>query len=622
MSYISAIIVDFGSSNSGCARIELEKGKPSYTLPVFLQGSQYYAKDETWFYVHPMLWERIMTNYASLSDDDFKIRSRVLPRTECPTVIWGRQHIWANAALIENEGWIGFKHFKMNLYRQEDYLTNGVEVPIKEVVRIFLRILKIECLMFEKDRRHRIVDREEIQWGVTIPTIWTDAEKALMTEVASDVFGNHVRILSEPEGPILSELLHSQGDGCFSLKQGRVSLVVDLGGGTTDITLMEEVSEDPACEYPLKVIASTDGVGVGGNNIDEAFWNYLLRLLSQGRTDDGGMKYDSLTDKELKECLLVPFMSNVRDYIEMENEWLRFKHKESSKINFPPAYRMWLKAHGHSQIVTYLTDLMVGNTEIEVSDLRKKVFEPTFERICRKIETFLKGNIDKIPANQQMFFLIKAGGLSLSTELRDRIDAIVAGLNLQYTTNLSFAPVSTSGSIMDGACIVLLNRKIINRKASCNIFYDMGTDLFFLKKSYAHFGVDITLGQLNEIFEEDKNAGAVVGEKAVPVAIEGHYFKDHESLFYPRNKEQDSIPFTFYGTVGKYIVLPSNNPKCFVLGARNFETKHHMSFKLIVDFNESPLNNNFHYYVMEKDSGEIMDEANISIAPNNKNQVI
>ena len=257
MPYISAITIDFGSTNSGCARIELEQGKQSdYKLPIFLQGSQYYAKDDTWFFVSPSFWKRILKEYEKLSDEDFRIRSRVLPQTEQPTVIWGRQHIKANADMIEKEGWIGFRHFKMNLYHHEDYKIGAQRVPIKEVVRLFLRILKIECLAFEKDRRHRLVSREEIQWGVTIPTIWRDAEKALMTEVASDVFGNHVRILSEPEGPILSELLHSQGDGKFTLKLGRVSLVADLGGGTTDITLLEEVSEDPTCEYPLRVIAS------------------------------------------------------------------------------------------------------------------------------------------------------------------------------------------------------------------------------------------------------------------------------------------------------------------------------------------------------------------------------
>ena len=621
MPYISAITIDFGSTNSGCARIELEQGKQSdYKLPIFLQGSQYYAKDDTWFFVSPSFWKRILKEYEKLSDEDFRIRSRVLPQTEQPTVIWGRQHIKANADMIEKEGWIGFRHFKMNLYHHEDYKIGAQRVPIKEVVRLFLRILKIECLAFEKDRRHRLVSREEIQWGVTIPTIWRDAEKALMTEVASDVFGNHVRILSEPEGPILSELLHSQGDGKFTLKLGRVSLVADLGGGTTDITLLEEVSEDPTCEYPLRVIASTDGVGVGGNNIDDAFWTYMLRLLSKGRKDDHDMEYDRLTDDELKECLLTPFVGHLKDYIEMEDCWLQFKHGESASLKFPSSYRKWLMNAGHNQIADYLTGLMIGDIRMDLSELRKKVFEPTFDLICGKIQSFLNENIDKIPRDRSLFIEIKGGGLSLSSDIRNRIDAIANGLNLKYTTNLSHDPVFTSGSIMDGACIVLLNRKIIHRKAPCNVYYDMNVTLVMLKEFYKKLGVNVSIGELNSIYEKEMERGAEIYEKAVPVAIMGDYCKDHESFFTPARENQDSIRFTFYGTEGKRIVLPHGNPDCFILATREFDTRHYTSFKLVIDFNETMNNNNFHYYITAEENGELLVEDNIPILPNPNNE--
>ncbi len=252
MNYCSAIVVDFGSTNSGCARLDLGQGSTNYCEPIFIQGNQTYAKDNTWFFVRPDFWGRVISDYGQLTDSDFRILSREMPYTKEPNIVWGRQHIRAMADTIEEEGWIGFKYFKMNLYLNKNCEVGNQEVPIKEVVRLFLRILKIECLDCEKGRRNREVLSEEIQWGVTIPTIWGDRERKVMTEVASEVFGSHVRVLSEPEGPVLSGLIHSTGDGIFSLKKGRVNLVVDLGGGTTDITLLEETSDDAAYFHHLE----------------------------------------------------------------------------------------------------------------------------------------------------------------------------------------------------------------------------------------------------------------------------------------------------------------------------------------------------------------------------------
>ena len=93
MNYCSSIVVDFGSTNSGCARIELEESNSGYRTPTFIQGNQAYAKDATWFFVHPNFWQQICGNYDQISDSDFRIRSRALPYTKNPNVIWGRQHM-------------------------------------------------------------------------------------------------------------------------------------------------------------------------------------------------------------------------------------------------------------------------------------------------------------------------------------------------------------------------------------------------------------------------------------------------------------------------------------------------------------------------------------------------
>lgn len=618
MNYCSSIVVDFGSTNSGCARIELEENYSGYRTPNFIQGNQTYAKDATWFFVHPVFWKRIRDNYDQISDSDFRIRSRALPYTASPNVVWGRQHIRALAETIEAEKWIGFKYFKMRLYREENFIVNGETVLIQDVVRLFLRILKIECLDFEKGRRQRDVSAEEIQWGLTIPTIWGDRERKVMTAVASEVFGKHIRVLTEPEGPVLAGLVHSTGNGSFSLKKGRVSMVTDIGGGTTDITLLEEVSDDATCEYPLKAISSTDGIGVGGNNIDDAYWTYLLRLLSKGKQSDGGCCYDSLSDDSLKECLLAPFVDKLGSFIDMEDAWLNFKQGLTTHIQLPSAYLKWLKTAGHNQVAQKLTGIMIGVDEIDVAELKKAVFMPTFQKIVGKVREFLQLNMDKIPSDSSLCMVVKAGGLSLANDLLNMIDSQVNDLGLKFTSaSLGADPVSVSGSIMDGALIILLNRKIINRKAPFNIFYDMGNvTLKDLKYRYRDFGVNMTLGQLEDLLEKDVDNGADKTERAVPVGISGEYLKDHTTPFSSVKDDQEEIAFHFYGKEDGYIVYPHNNPECQQIGEVTFKTKNIQSFLLTIDFNEFPNNNNFHYIITSEVSGDILDEGNIPVKLN------
>ena len=140
--YTSAIVIDFGSSNSGAARIDTYKnGRLVYSTPQFCHSDGYYAKDATWFFIHPKLLERAEINYESLHDDDFRILSRVFMNTLEPNIIWGRDLISANCQKIKQENWVEFKYFKMMIYLDVSYPAKLKSYPISLIVKIFLRIL-------------------------------------------------------------------------------------------------------------------------------------------------------------------------------------------------------------------------------------------------------------------------------------------------------------------------------------------------------------------------------------------------------------------------------------------------------------------------------------------------
>lgn len=48
--------------------------------------------------------------------------------------------------------------------------------------------------------------------GVTIPSIWTEDNQRLMSDICQNVFGDHVRVLSEPEGLVVSERIHASNN--------------------------------------------------------------------------------------------------------------------------------------------------------------------------------------------------------------------------------------------------------------------------------------------------------------------------------------------------------------------------------------------------------------------------
>ena len=105
MQYLSAIAVDFGSSNTGVARIDhFENGKLTYTTPTLPYSDGYYAKDASWFFIEPSLLKKVETEWSNLKDVDFRILSRVNRTTEKPNIIWGRHFIQEKADLIQQEG--------------------------------------------------------------------------------------------------------------------------------------------------------------------------------------------------------------------------------------------------------------------------------------------------------------------------------------------------------------------------------------------------------------------------------------------------------------------------------------------------------------------------------------
>ena len=120
---------------------------------------------------------------------------------------------------------------------------------------------------------------------LTVPASF-DEEARELTRRASEQAGyQHVTLLEEPQAAFYA-WLETQGDAWRRrIKVGDLVLVCDVGGGTTDFSLIM-VSEENG-ELALKRVAVGDHILLGGDNMDLA----LARVLQQ-RLEDSGNRVD------------------------------------------------------------------------------------------------------------------------------------------------------------------------------------------------------------------------------------------------------------------------------------------------------------------------------------------
>lgn len=128
---------------------------------------------------------------------------------------------------------------------------------------------------------------------VTIPASFDESARALTVEAAKRAGLASIRLLEEPQAVCYDWLRRHTDNLASSLAGSRLLLVCDVGGGTTDLTLIQ--IQYGSNEPKLTRIAVGDHLMLGGDNIDLA-----LAHLAESRLRDGGKK---LSTAELSQLL-------------------------------------------------------------------------------------------------------------------------------------------------------------------------------------------------------------------------------------------------------------------------------------------------------------------------------
>jgi len=124
------------------------------------------------------------------------------------------------------------------------------------------------------------LDRQEI--SLTVPASFDPAARELTAEAARTVGIGHAILLEEPQSALYSWIQQSGADWRDQVNVGDIILVIDVGGGTTDLSLIAVTQENG--NLSLNRVAVGDHILLGGDNMDLALaYTVKAKLEADGK---------------------------------------------------------------------------------------------------------------------------------------------------------------------------------------------------------------------------------------------------------------------------------------------------------------------------------------------------
>lgn len=193
----------------------------------------------------------------------------------------------------KHTGWYYFKHFKMTLYHEKISRSTtlrtdqGVELPALDVFEHSISYIK-RMLLNELEKQgvlNKAVKEREIGWVLTVPAIWDFTAKQFMREAArrAGIPTEQLTLALEPEAAsvfIKHMNVNVQRDSdegpCLSPYGPETRyMVLDLGGGTVDVTVREVMPD-----RTLKEVTKASGGAWGGMRVNEEIYKFLEHIFT------------------------------------------------------------------------------------------------------------------------------------------------------------------------------------------------------------------------------------------------------------------------------------------------------------------------------------------------------
>lgn len=169
--------------------------------------------------------------------------------------------------------------------RRAAILPADAPEEIERISPFTASIRYLEHLRQAWDHMHPETPLEQQALTITIPASFDPAARELTAEAADTAGFPHATLLEEPQSALYSWIHASGGDWRDQVQVGDTILVVDVGGGTTDFSVIAVVERDGALE--LHRVAVGEHILLGGDNMDLTLAHTVAQKLAvQGRRLD------------------------------------------------------------------------------------------------------------------------------------------------------------------------------------------------------------------------------------------------------------------------------------------------------------------------------------------------
>ncbi|MDW1888855.1 Hsp70 family protein [Vibrio sp. Vb1574] len=188
--------------------------------------------------------------------------------------------------------------------RRDAFLPAGSPEEVEKVSPLRATELYLEHLKDawnHTNPNHNLADQDVT---ITVPASFDPAARDLTAEAARNVGFVHLTLLEEPQAALYNWIDNSNDKWRDEVEVGDIVLVVDIGGGTTDLSLVE-VTEDDG-NLTLKRIAVGEHILLGGDNMDLALAYRLKMKLAQEGKELQPWQVQAMTHacRDAKEALL------------------------------------------------------------------------------------------------------------------------------------------------------------------------------------------------------------------------------------------------------------------------------------------------------------------------------
>lgn len=189
--------------------------------------------------------------------------------------------------------------------RRAPILPHGAPEEVNKVSAVQAATRYLEHIRDAWNAGHEDLPLQDLQVYLTVPASFDAVARDLTLEAAKEAGLADVVLLEEPQAAFYSWLAHVGEGWRDQLKLNDRVLVCDVGGGTSDFSLIE-VKDDGQGNLTLERVAVGEHVLLGGDNMDLALAHVLhQKLIAAKKKIDAGQQRALVTQaRRAKEKLL------------------------------------------------------------------------------------------------------------------------------------------------------------------------------------------------------------------------------------------------------------------------------------------------------------------------------